>query len=190
MARRGAVGQVVARQGEARSGSVWHGQAGNTKRGTLPRFTGGTMEDKDKPKRDFTPEQRRRLAEIVRVILTPDSPQEPPRDSNNPPIIRVTKRGTLVDISTPDRKIDALRRAILMLADGAHHDRITELLDALEQDVGHATLAYAARIVRVHVGEAASSYSDGRTASAVSGALSRTAQKISITEWDRRWVLP
>jgi len=50
------------------------------------------MTDQPKPKRDFTPEQRRKLAEIVRVILTPDPPQEPPRDSNNPQLSEPVNR--------------------------------------------------------------------------------------------------
>jgi hypothetical protein len=36
----------------------------------------------NKPKRDYTPEQRRKLAQIVRVILTPDPPKgEQDKDS-------------------------------------------------------------------------------------------------------------
>ena len=66
----------MARQARhGRDGQAGRDTAGNTKRGTLPRFAGGTMEDKDKPKREFSDEQKRVFAQIVRVILTPDPPK-------------------------------------------------------------------------------------------------------------------
>ena len=85
-------------------------------------------------------------------------------------------------IDTPAQKIAALRRVILTLADGAHHERITALLDALEQDIGHTTFRYAARIARVHA-------EDDHHDPATAAALTRLSKSIARTEWDRRRVV-
>ncbi|PDW02284.1 hypothetical protein [Candidatus Viridilinea mediisalina] len=86
-------------------------------------------------------------------------------------------------------KIDQLRDVILVLADKAHRDRIIDLLNALEQDVGAATLSYAAQLVRVQAADALTAHSNPIAGAYASNLLFKAANDVDRTDWERTAII-
>ena len=84
----------------------------------------------------------------------------------------------------PDaRKRDQLRATIITLADGPHMERIRDLLDALEDEIGAAAIRRCAAIVQVHADSAPLAHSDPDAGRAAQRALTRAAQSVRLTGW-------
>ena len=86
-------------------------------------------------------------------------------------------------------KIEQLRAVIVMLADGAHRARLIELLNALEQDIGAATLTYAARLVAVRATDARAAHSNSMAGDYAATLLAQAAHRIAFTDWERDVIL-
>jgi gamma-glutamylcysteine synthetase len=83
-------------------------------------------------------------------------------------------------------KINQLRDVILTLADNAHRDRINDLLNALEQEVGYATLDYAERCVRVRADDARTAHSNPVAGEYAAMLLAHAADSLKYADWERR----
>lgn len=81
-------------------------------------------------------------------------------------------------------RCDQLRATILTLADGAHQARINDLLDALEEEIGAATIRYIADIVQVQADSAPLAYS-GLSGQVAQRALSGCVRTVRYTDWER-----
>ena len=80
------------------------------------------------------------------------------------------------------QKVNALRRMILLMADAAHRDRINDLLNALEEDIGAATFRYAANVARVYATDADRW---GRTPDD----MHRVVSTIETLDWEREKIM-
>ena len=83
-------------------------------------------------------------------------------------------------------KAQALHDVILLLVDSHHRARVSDLLDALEEEIGAATLSYAARIIQTQVDDAPLAYSDHTF---VHQALTHAVRTLRLREWNRDDVL-
>jgi hypothetical protein len=79
-------------------------------------------------------------------------------------------------------KVNALHHVILTLADFAHHERLKDLLNALETEVASAVMQHAAEIVQVKATDADIAYYPADNARIAKEALTDAAHDLRYAE--------
>ena len=82
-----------------------------------------------------------------------------------------------------------MRWVIKTLTDRCHHQRVDDLLDALESEVGALTLEYATGIIGAQIESQRYAYSDDAHADVAVQTVAKLRRSLEFTEWDRRKII-